>query len=322
VLGVNPHGAVDPELLLLRLDAVEENGADDLSLAPAHPLAVLANYACHAVCLSSNSYAISADWPGVTRRAAEGTTGASVAFVQGACADINPLGGPQDRFDSAYRLGTAVAEELARVHQGISLRRDGELAAARRTLWLPLLGPTDRDGEPVPPFEALAAQAIGLPPSEVHAYLEQRFPWAADVIQVGPGDRAGELEGGRWHARAELQAIRLSDWALVAVSAEPFVETGLAVKARSPATMTMFGGYTNGSLGYLPIPAAYQDGGYEVDTAHLYYRLPAPPAPSCAERVTSAALGLIAELLDRDPDESARSVQERSPSEGSESLSP
>ena len=283
-LGENPHGPVDPSVQVLRVDT--EDGA---------PLALLVNYACHAVCLSSNSYVVSADWPGVMRRRVEASLAGAghmpvrCGFVQGAGADINPLGGPQDTFDSAERLGTMVAEEVLALYgrSGHDTLRPGiELQATRKEIPLPLLGPVAPEGQRVPPFEELVSRTMHLPWEEAKAQLEQRFPWAAHV----------EERDGVWHTTTELQAFRLGDVALVGVGAEPFVEIGLEVKARSTAAFTFFAGYTNGSISYLAPPLAYDEGGYEVRDAYIYYRLPAPLAPSCAELVIGGLLAQIESL--------------------------
>ena len=277
VIGHNPEGLVDPDVQVLRVDGGEGGS---------QPLAILVNHACHAVCLSSNSYALSADWPGVMRRAVEATTGARVGFIQGACADINPLGGPQDTFEGAQRLGAMVAQGVLDLYPAIALRSEVELRAARLEVGLPLLGPVGRDGKRVPPFPELASQVVGLPWTELHPLLEQRFPRRAHV----------EERNGVWYTTAELQAFRLGDVVLVSVAAEPFVEVGVQVKARSVAAFTFFASYTNGCVSYLPMPLAYNEGGYEVDTAYIYYRLPAPLAPACAELVIGGALAMIEEL--------------------------
>jgi neutral ceramidase len=270
IIGENPGGATDPELLVLRIDALGE---------PGQPLALLVNYACHAVCLGSNNYAISADWPGVMRRTVEAETGALVGFVQGAGADINPLGGPQDTFASAQRLGTEIAQACLRLVPQVGLEAEIELRGVSRTLELDL----ERTGAERPAWEALVARALGLSPHEAAALLDRRFPWSAPV----------QRRDGGWTTPAEIQVFRLGDVALAAVGAEPFVEIGRQVKRRSPARVTLFAGYTNGSVGYLPTPAAYEDGGYEVDSSYAYYRLPAPLAPTCAAQVVDEILSAI-----------------------------
>jgi hypothetical protein len=277
-IGANPEGAVDRDLLVLRVDCIDRVGARGTL-----PLALLVNCACHAVCLSANSYAISADWPGVMRQAVEARTGAAVGFIQGACADTNPIGGPQDDFDAAQRLGEAVAERALAVFEGIVLQREVRLGATHRGIGLPLLGPTGRDGNPVPPFDELLARIVGQPPDTARALLDRRFPWRAHI----------EERDDVWYTVAECQALALSDVVLVGLAAEPFAEIGQQVKARSSAALTLFAGYANGCVGYLPTPLAYDQGGYEVDSAYIYYRLPAPLAPACADLAMGGALALI-----------------------------
>ena len=302
ILGENPLGAVDTELVVLRIDALDETGAGR------HPLAALANYACHAVCLSSNSYAISADWPGVMRREAEAATGAMVGLIQGACADINPTGGPQDSFDNAQNLGGMVAQELTRVHAQITLQREARLQAMRKDLRLPLLAPPVGGDGPVPTLETTfaerAAVILKMTPHEALSYLDQRFPWMAKVELESQGGTVGE---GAWATWAEVQGVRMSeprthagdlaapsgDVALVGVAAEPFAEIGMEVKSKSTSRDTIFAGYANGSIGYLPTPQAYEEGGYEVDTSYIYYRLPASLSPACAGIVIGEMLSLI-----------------------------
>lgn len=276
VIGEDPAGPVDPTLSVFRVDRTDPDGHN------ARPLALLVHYACHAVCLGHDSYLVSADWPGEMRRLVEAQTGARVGFVQGACADVNPLGGPRSDFESLERLGRQVGEQVCAVYAGISLQRDIHLAAAGEVLRLPLLLRHHCDISDVPGAEGgsrgLAHTAGPL--------LDDRFPWAAQVVEV---------DGARY-ALAELQVLRLGHTVLAGVAAEPFVEIGLQVKAGSPAAFTCFAGYTNGSIGYIPVPAAYAQGGYEVDESYVYYRLPGPLAPSAAGEVRDETLSLIAAL--------------------------
>jgi len=281
VIGENAAGPIDRDLLVLRVDTIGNAGQ------AREPLALLINYACHAVCLSGNSYVISADWPGVMRRIVESTIGATVGYLQGACADINPLGGPQDTFDSAQRLGSAVADRVLDLYGDISLQGEANLGVARQIVGLPLLGPVGRDGECVPPFTDLASQVTGVSPSEVLAYLDHCFPWSAAI----------EERDGVWYTSAELQVLSVDDVAFVGLAAEPFVEIGLQIKARSAAALTFVAAYANGCVGYVPMPLAYDLGGYEVDASYVYYRLVAALAPACAELVIGGALTLIDRLL-------------------------
>ena len=66
---------------------------------------------------------------------------------------------------------------------------------------------------------------------------------------------------------AEVQAVRIGALAAVTAPGEIFTQIGSEVKARSPFAETFFVGYANGSIGYVPVPEAYADGGYEVNDA-------------------------------------------------------
>jgi hypothetical protein len=127
------------------------------------------------------------------------------------------------------------------------------------------------------------SQVVGLPPAEARSLVDVRFPWRAHV----------EERGGVWFTVAESQAFALNDVVLVGLAVEPFADIGLQVKARSSAALTLFAGYANGSVGYLPTPLAYDQGGYEVDSSYVYYRLPAPLAPASAALAIGGALALI-----------------------------
>lgn len=276
VLGHNPTGPVDPEVLILRLDSEE-----------GYPLAVIVNYACHAVALGSASYGLSADWPGAMRWAVEQATGATCCFLQGACADINPRGGVGRDYARVQRLGQAVAGSVLQAWAEVE-EMDSviPLAAMQRGISLPLRGPLDAEGNPIQPVEEIAETVLKQPWTELSRMLEERFPWQTTVRK----------RNGVWHISIELQAFQIGKAALAAVPAEPFVEVGLQIKARSPFAHTLFAGYSNGCVGYLPVPSAYEIGGYEVDTSFIFYHLPAPLAPACAQLVEKAMAEMLKQL--------------------------
>jgi hypothetical protein len=83
----------------------------------------------------------------------------------------------------------------------------------------------------------------------------------------------------------EIQAMRLGPVRWISLPGEPFVETGLALKA---ASATFVVGYANGYLGYFPIRRAYNEGGYEVIQG-AWSRV----APGSAERLQALAAKLL-----------------------------
>ena len=68
-----------------------------------------------------------------------------------------------------------------------------------------------------------------------------------------------------------LGSFRLGDCVLMGLGGEAFVEYALYARSlvSSPEAIMMLG-YCNGSVGYLPTGAAYEEGGYETESFHLF----------------------------------------------------
>jgi neutral ceramidase len=79
-LGMNPDGAVDRRIGLLRID--KEDGS---------PLALLANYPIHGTVLSGINLEVSGDAPGIVSEYVERTIGAPMLFINGAAGNLAPL---------------------------------------------------------------------------------------------------------------------------------------------------------------------------------------------------------------------------------------
>ncbi len=62
----------------------------------------------------------------------------------------------------------------------------------------------------------------------------------------------------------EVAGLRIGDFVVVTFPGEPFVQTGLNIKAASPSEHTFLAGYTNGYLHYAPVRESYGEGGYET----------------------------------------------------------
>jgi hypothetical protein len=275
VIAGNPEGPIDPEVGVLRIDT--PGGG---------PLAVVVNYACHPVVLGNGSNVISSDWPGAMRQTVEAGTGAMCLFIQGACADVNPLPGePTDRVEVVEELGGEIGREVVTTWASIEPRASEKISIASEKIHLPLLTPSKYEGK-LPQFEELAGAAEGLSWDDLQSWLDSRMPWVAEIVGEGDDRRAV----------MELQAIRLGDMAIVSAAGEIFVKTGLAVKRRSPMANTIFAGYANGLVCYIPRPEEYSRGGYEVDEVYVAFRLPAPVAPEAAGMVENTAVRLLEKI--------------------------
>ena len=290
LLGSNPDGAVDREVRVVRIDT--DQGT---------PLAMLMNYACHPDVLGPKSSLISPDFVGPARAAAEAVTGSTALYLQGAAGDIYPCSGIVNGdagLDVAIRLGRQLGAEAARVHETLNtVRRPSErlewistnsittnwnyedldrptspqLATASIVLDLPTrpLPPEKEAEEVVATRERELVVVPETAPLSARLIANRRLAWARIQLNAIREELAPTVP-------VELQAVRIGSAALIAIPGELFTEIGLAIKAASPFEHTLVCAYSNGVYFYIPTKAAFEDGGYEVNS-HMNYLRPSGP---------------------------------------------
>ncbi|MGC8833015.1 MAG: neutral/alkaline non-lysosomal ceramidase N-terminal domain-containing protein [Armatimonadota bacterium] len=106
------------------------------------------------------------------------------------------------------------------------------------------------------------------------------------------------LKGVNTCVDAAVSALSCGAFAVATLPGEAFVELGMRVRAGSPFKVTFIAGYANGNVGYIPTRSAYEEGGYEVDSAYRYYGYEAPLAPDAGEMVVNAALECLTECAE------------------------
>ena len=79
-LGLNPDGAIDHRIGLIRID--KEDGS---------PMALMANYPIHGTDLGQQNLKISGDVPGIVSEYVEQKVGAPVLFINGAAGNLAPI---------------------------------------------------------------------------------------------------------------------------------------------------------------------------------------------------------------------------------------
>jgi hypothetical protein len=79
-LGLNPDGAVDRKIGLIRIDKTDGK-----------PLALIVNYPMHGTVMSGENTLISADAPGVASKYVEGKLGIPVLYFNGAAGNLAPI---------------------------------------------------------------------------------------------------------------------------------------------------------------------------------------------------------------------------------------
>lgn len=263
-----PTSAVDPRVGAL---GWVDNGGSFIAAAVV--------YSMHAVALGAVRH-ISADWPGRASATLSALLpGKPVVLVSpGACGNINTpqCGAP---LEAMHTWGDRVAEAAVQ----------------------PLL-----EAQPVDAALKTAAQTVELPldvlsPDEVNACAESlrrgHFPKPrqAAVVREWQRCRLHDLAAGQPDSmKAELSAVRIGPVILLGVNAEVFVQFTTAVCERTGQTVYTLG-YCNGLFGYLPTRAAFDEGGYEPEFAHLYYNT-FPLKAGALETLIDAACEMIGTL--------------------------
>lgn len=262
-IGVNRRGkdVVDNNFGILRVDR------------DGRTIAVVVNYTCHAVVLGPDNRLISADYPGYTQRYLEAHLGENVValFANGAAGDINTghsadtsaIGGaiPGRTFERAEELGKRLALSVIDTLPRIEMQEYVSLGSVICP-WKPRY----REDSP---SEVEIAHRIDELREKVLSFEEIDEKEAASsklelvytqIMLKNALERSRSTDGTK---PTEVQAIRISDTALVSLPGEVFVELGLAIKARSPFPVTLVVGYANDSIGYIPTRQALSEGGYE-----------------------------------------------------------
>lgn len=247
--------------------------------------AAVVNYAIHPVALGPKNRCISADISGAAadRLAAQLPGQPVVLMTNGACANLNP---PAENvsFEQVMQWGRQIADVVAPLLNQAQVSEQPEFQVLSRTVPLPL-DILDADG-----INRFADQALGNagPLAEWgDKYRRVVEHWRAALLRGAKGQANG-------HHEAELFGVRLGEVILVGANAEVFSEFTDILRRHSPRKIYLVG-YANGDMGYLPTRAAYAEGGYEVDVAHMFYGGFRPRAGGL-EQLAEAAARLLGDL--------------------------
>lgn len=214
---------------------------------------IYVSYACHCVTLSDNR--ISGDWAGFAQQAIERSFPGAIGMVSIGCgADANPSSGVTgDRADIAAEQGAEIASEVQRLLKSPLKPLTGKLTVDVREVRLPFdVHPTRAQ------WEELAKQggAVGH-----HA-----------SVQLAKLDRGEKL-------RTEI-AYPIQTWAfgnelaLVFLPGEVVVDYSLRLKRELDGLRLWVNAYSNDAPGYIPSERILKEGGYEGETAMIYYDQP------------------------------------------------
>ena len=233
---IGPSGPIDPGLSLLSVQSLD-----------GRPVAMLANYSMH---YYGGVKPISADYFGlfaakVQRRIGkDGDTPPVVMMSQGTSGDLHWMDYTQPhpkRDVDAY--AEAIAKLACDAYGKIQHHENVPLAMAERKLTLPRKVP---DAKRLAWARKIVAEMGDRPPrSKPEVYAREAF-----FLRDEP---SRELK---------LQAIRIGDLGITAMSCEVFGITGLKIKAASPLPTTFNIELANGEDGYIAPPEQHVLGGY------------------------------------------------------------
>ena len=318
ILGENPDGPVDHEVRVIRIDDLRGK-----------PKAVAFAHGCHTVTMGPKYLKWSPDYVGPARQLVEGSLGCLSLFLQANAGDIDPIPGigpEEDDSDAKNRIGFTLGGEVLKVcsslysdtvrgpriifgmlakasaYPRVPLAQEPQypIVARETPVELPMLEyPTleqARELEHKCVEDLAEARKTGARQAKLN--VAQRYVYCARALL----DR---VENKRKRALdATIQAITIGNFAITAFPGETFAATGMDVKHRSPFPDTLFCGYSNGCLTYIPTKDAYPKEGWSFfrryhipDMLFLQsYGVGSALAPGTAEMIADRTVGLLEEI--------------------------
>lgn len=284
-IGANrrPHGGpVDDRVTVARFD--DSNG---------RPIATFVNYGCHPTTLGPDNTQYSADYPGVLCRELEATIGGLALFTTGPQGDVNPGGyspeesmvgivAPWRTYESAERYGRRLADVAAAVHATLKPEASDRVWSRAEVVGLTRKQLPDaavaRDVAATARAASEQVRAADLSTDATYhaavaaAYAKLIALQAADPARDGP-------------VQLRISALALGPLIHLGVQGELFVALGQRVRAELGDGTTAIAALCDGTVGYIPTTAAFEEGGYEPNASVL--------RPGEGERLTDALVSLV-----------------------------
>lgn len=227
--------------------------------------AVFVNYACHATTLTFNK--VHGDWPGTAMVGIERDHPGALALISIGCgADMNPF--PRGTVEIAEQHGKEITAEVSRLLKAERTPLHGPISSKADEISLPLA--------PTPSREEL--QIMAASKLQYMAYAAMR--------------NLERLDRGAPLAKAVPYQVRAwtfgDDLAMVFLPGEVTVDYQLRLKTEFDSARLWVNGYSNAAPCYIPSRKVLREGGYEGETAMVYYDLPTKFADGVEELIIDA----------------------------------
>lgn len=255
----HPEGDFDPWVRVLRLS--EAGGSREV---------LLLNYCCHPTAAGGDEeWYVTADFPGETMRLLEAERpGRACTYFTGPCGNINPgkyVGDgqePADRIRDVRLLGGRLAEGVRAALRDLEPIEGEGLHFATRPVRMPIREEVPERAELESELEAAVAvyrqaKAQG-----------RRLPGGGEIRRLAHKLqlRAHTDDG---FLPTEVAALRWGDFAAAFLPGECFLEIARDIWDRFPDLKLVPVAAVDYTLGYVPTPETYEQGGYEAEVANV-----------------------------------------------------
>jgi len=248
-LGYNAEGPSDKSVTVIRFDALSGK-----------PIGLLINYAVHAVVMGSENYQISGDVAGATSRYVEnyyrGKPEDAPRSDAGAAIELRP----EETTENVVALWTSGA---AADQNAISLARGSDFTMV------------DALGKILGEEAVRVAGAIRTTDQAKLRGKQQVVTCPGRKVEPGPLPRKEYKWEDSDPVGIRLSLLMINDIALAGVSGEVMTMIHEHLKKRATSSRTVMVTHANGSSGYIPDDAAFEQISYEITTSRL--------KPGCAE---------------------------------------
>jgi Neutral/alkaline non-lysosomal ceramidase, N-terminal len=259
-LGFNPEGPSNKTVTVIRFDSLSGK-----------PIALFINYAVHAVVMGDENYQVSGDLAGATSRYVENYYRGKPEDAPRDDAGAAIQRKPGETSDQVVAMWTSAA---AGDQNPVSLSRGSDFTMV------------DSLGK------ILGEEAVRVA-AATHATDQVQIRGAQQVVtcpgrklQAGPVPRPDYKWDDSDPVSIRLSLLVINDMALAGVSGEVMTMINEHLKKQTPSIHTIMVTHTNGSSGYIPDDAAFEQVSYEITTSHL--------KPGCAENaIVNGFLHLI-----------------------------
>lgn len=257
------EGVIDPAVGVLAVRNLQHR-----------PLGLLVNFSCHAV---HHMGEISGGYPGVLCRKLKEAYGSDcvTVFINGACGNVSHRNwADPTQHDTMETTGSVLAEDVKLIVGKLKYAPDISLAA--KGVIIPVK------------YREIAGLEANIDRLEHFNVMEKliRKGWYEYSLK-----KLNTMHAVADHEDAEIQVFRIGDVFIGAVPAEYFAQNALRIKELSPAT-TWVASLTNGWLGYIPHPAAFDRIGGHESTWAIWSKM----VPEAGELLGNKIIELIKEL--------------------------